>query len=189
MESLSMQPSDHLVFQPTNPVEATATRAELHTLSTRIDDRFTAFEQRVDSRFAEFEQRTDARFAEFEQRTDARFAQFERQTDARFAQFERQTDARFAQFESRLTQFENHAELRTRELDERMEVRFGRLESSVTSIAATLSRLEEKVQHGASKAWVLGGVTTVLLSVIGAGWWLTQQYLPAALKAAAGVSA
>lgn len=151
-----MQPCAPLVFQPANSLEAPATRAELHALSARIDDRFTAFEQRVDVRFAQFEQRTDARFAHLE---------------------------------SRFTQFEHRVELRSRELEERMEVRLGRLESSFTSMAATLSRLEEKVQHGASKAWVLGGVTTVLLSVIGAGWWFTQQYLPAVLKVAAGASA
>jgi hypothetical protein len=153
MESLLMQPCAPLVFQPANSLEAPATRAELHALSARIDDRFTAFEQRVDVRFAQFEQRTDARFAHLE---------------------------------SRFTQFEHRVELRSRELEERMEVRLGRLESSFTSVAATLSRLEEKVQHGASKAWVLGGVTTVLLSVIGAGWWFTQQYLPAVLKVATG---
>lgn len=155
-----MQPCDPLIFQPANSLEAPATRAELHALSARIDDRFTAFEQRVDARFAQFEQRTDARFAHF--------------------------DSRFAHLESRFTQFEHRVELRSRELEERMEVRLGRLESSFTSVAATLSRLEEKVQHGASKAWVLGGVTTVLLSVIGAGWWFTQQYLPAVLKVATG---
>lgn len=166
-----MQPFDSPAPHAGDVHEAPATRAELLALSARVDIRFA----QIDDRFTALEERVDTRFAHFEHRMDARFAHFEHRMEARFAHFESRAEARSKALETR-----------SKALEERFDVRFGHLESSVSSMAATLIRLEEKIQHGASRAWVLGGVTTVLLSVIGAGWWLTQQYLPAVLKAAAG---
>lgn len=56
----------------------------------------------------------------------------------------------------------------------------------IGDIATKVGVVEERTAHVATKAWVLGGVVVVLLSVLGAFWWATQQYLAPILAKLAG---
>lgn len=67
---------------------------------------------------------------------------------------------------------------------DRIEIRMDRLEVRMAAVETSVSVLEERVSHTATKTWVLGGVVATLLAMVGAFWWIVQQYLAPLLRAA-----
>jgi len=67
-----------------------------------------------------------------------------------------------------------------------MQARIARLEDQVTGLRIDAARVETKVdglgQHMATKAWVLTGALAVLVAIVGAAWWMVQQYLAPILQ-------
>jgi len=67
---------------------------------------------------------------------------------------------------------------------DRIAVRMAGVEMSVMDLSGRVSVLEERISHTATKTWVLGGVVATLLAMVGAFWWIVQQYLAPLLRAA-----
>jgi hypothetical protein len=61
--------------------------------------------------------------------------------------------------------------------DGSMEARIAKLEDHVGTIREDVATIKERLKHVATKAWILGGVIAVLLAILGAMWWMAQQYL------------
>lgn len=61
--------------------------------------------------------------------------------------------------------------------------RVGRIEAAITTITADVGALRADMKHVATKTWVLGGVAAVLVAILGAAWWMVQQYLGPILQA------
>jgi len=55
--------------------------------------------------------------------------------------------------------------------------RVGDLEKKVGEIAVSVGELRTEMKHVATKTWVFSGVVLTLVTVIGAAWWMAQQYL------------
>ena len=53
--------------------------------------------------------------------------------------------------------------------------RVGVIENDVKSVLGRLGRIEERLSHVATKAWVLAGVVTTLVAIIGGFLWLSKQ--------------
>ncbi|HXP00576.1 MAG TPA: hypothetical protein VN813_08730 [Luteibacter sp.] len=67
------------------------------------------------------------------------------------------------------------------EIGARVAVIEDRMERLATK--AALAVFEERMSHTATKTWVLGGVITILAGLLGAVWWIVQQYLAPLLRA------
>jgi hypothetical protein len=61
--------------------------------------------------------------------------------------------------------------------DGNMEARIAKLEDHVGKLREDVATGTERLKHVATKAWVMGGVIIVLLGILGAVWWMAQQYL------------
>jgi hypothetical protein len=86
-------------------------------------------------------------------------------------------DTRMARLDERMDRFEERMD--------RFEGRFTKLEESILELTRTVTRLDERVRHSAPRTWILGGVVSVLLSVLGAVCWLAQPYVTTLMRLAA----
>lgn len=66
--------------------------------------------------------------------------------------------------------------------DPHMEARIAKLEETMSVVRERLATIENQLKHVATKTWVLGGVVAVMATVIGAAWWMAQQYLGPILR-------
>lgn len=60
--------------------------------------------------------------------------------------------------------------------------RVGRLEGSLNGISRDIGSIQSDMKHVATKSWILVGVITVLVSILGAAWLMVQQYLSPILQ-------
>ena len=93
-------------------------------------------------------------------------------------------DERMDRFDERMNRFEERMD-RFEERMDRFEGRFTKLEESILELTRTVTRLDERVRHSAPRTWILGGVVSVLLSVLGAVCWLAQPYVTTLMRLAA----
>ena len=63
-----------------------------------------------------------------------------------------------------------------------MEARLAKLEDHVGNIREDVATMKERLFHTATKAWIMGGVIVVMLSILGGVWWTAQQYLGPILR-------
>lgn len=56
------------------------------------------------------------------------------------------------------------------------------LEGRVRTVETDVTAIKTDMKHVATKTWVLLGVVSVLIAVIGGGWWIVQQYLAPLLR-------
>ncbi len=49
--------------------------------------------------------------------------------------------------------------------------------ADITDVKVSIGKIETQMGHVATKTWVLIGVVAVMASIIGAAWWMVQQYL------------
>ncbi|UPG93720.1 hypothetical protein [Luteibacter aegosomatissinici] len=74
---------------------------------------------------------------------------------------------------------------RFKETVDRFDGRFARIEDSIVELTRTVSRLDERVLHSAPRTWILSGVVSVLIAILGAGCWLAKPYVTTLMRMAA----
>ncbi|WP_077445388.1 hypothetical protein [Rhodanobacter sp. C05] len=61
--------------------------------------------------------------------------------------------------------------------DPDMLARIAQLEQHCSDLRVDVATIKERLNHVATKAWIMGGVVIVLLGILGGVWWMAQQYL------------
>ncbi|HEV7775343.1 MAG TPA: hypothetical protein VGO76_00625 [Luteibacter sp.] len=61
-----------------------------------------------------------------------------------------------------------------------------RIDADLTGIKVSIGKIEAEMKHVATKTWVLLGALAVMVTVLGAAWWVAQQYLQPILQGLGG---